>query len=276
LGSCDLMSESDLFNRQLTGDLNIDISFQRQHTEDPVALCVRQMRVKNTFITIDEDESSQAGEKPPRRRRARSAPVMKADATPTVKPVLEFPQPPRTSLMTAQPPDAGTEGPLWPASEVTSTDSFSVNDLGLTLQRLPRPSSPPPRRFHCVERSSGPALSTPSLVASASLSQAVEFAGVIPHADVPAHALAPFKDSPVRIDSDLGDWPQSLPYYAQEPQYLGEPHFVQPRWGPPGPKSKLAWTEGFPLDYNMSRNPLLSSARLMVMPQLSCHIMRQC
>jgi len=231
LGSCDLMSESDLFNRQLSVDLNLDTGFQRQHTEDPVALRVRQLRVKNTFITIDEDESSQVGEKPPRRRRARSAPVLKADTTPIFKPALEFPQPAKTLLMTAQAADAGTEGPLFPASEVASANSILDNDLGLMLPRLPRPS-PPPRRFHRVERSSGPALSTPSLVTSACLSQAGDFAGVILNADVPAHALAPFKHSPVRIDSGLGDWPlsQSLPYYAQEPQYLGEPHFVQSRW----------------------------------------------
>jgi len=229
LGSCDLLSESDLFNRQLSVDSNIDNCFQRQHTEDPVALCVRQMRVKNTFITIDEDESSQVGEKPPRRRRARSAPVMKADTTPTFKPALEFPQAPKTSFMTAQAADVGTEGSRYPATDVASANSVLDNDLRLTLPRLPQPSSPP-RRFHRVERSSGPALSTPSLVASASLSQAGDFAGLIPNADVPAHALAPFKDSPVRIDSGFGDWPlsQSLPYYAQEPQYLA------------GPKSKLA------------------------------------
>jgi len=300
LGSIDLdMSESDLLLGQVSGD--IDISFHRQHTEDPVALYVRQMRVKNTFITIDEDESSQVAEtKPPRRRRARSAPAvhsgeggcrfaesLQADTSATSKPVLGFPEP----LMTAQATDTGTEGqlfpasqaadarieaPLFPASEGPSVDFVLVNDPR-TLPRLPRPSSPPPRRFHHVEGSSGPALSTPSLVASASLSQAENFAGVMPRTKVPAHSLAPFKDSPVRVDSDLGDWPvsQSLPYFAQEPQYIGEPHFVQPRWGPPGPKSKLAWPQGFPLDYNMSRNQLLSSARPMAMPQLSCHVMRQ-
>lgn len=276
---CDLESESDLFSRQVSGDLNVEISFQRQHTEDPVALCVRQMRVKNTFITIDEDEETAAQK--PRRRRARSAPVMKADAPATSKPVLECPRPPKTPLMTAQAADAATEAPLFHASGGPSADSVLGNDVEQALPCLPRPSTPPPRRFHQVERSCGPALSTPSLVASASLSQAGDLASVVPRAgvhDVPAQALAPFKNSPVRIDSDLGDWAtmEALPYFAQEPQYLGEPHFIQPRWGPPAPKSKLAWPGSFPLDYSMSRDSLLSSAQPMVMQQLSCHIARQC
>lgn len=239
------MSESDLFGRQISADWSLDIGFQRQHTEDPVALCVRQMRVKNTFITIDEDESSQVGETKPRRRRARSAPVMrtKADTTPTSKPAPELPLPTTTSSMTNQVVDTGTtQPPLDEASEGPSADSVSVNDLGMMLPCLPRPSTPPRRPFHHVEHSSGPTLSTPSLVASASLSQ--------------AGGMDPLKCCPVRIDG-LGDWPstQAMPYFAKEPECLDEPHFVQPRWDPRGPRSDLEWPGNFVLDYSMRQKP---------------------
>ncbi|CAK0831369.1 unnamed protein product [Prorocentrum cordatum] len=54
--------------------------FKRGQTEDPLALCVRVMRVKNTFITIDEEEEDTEDKDVDRQHRrplrSRSAPAL--------------------------------------------------------------------------------------------------------------------------------------------------------------------------------------------------------
>lgn len=249
----EFFSQSEDFSRQESIGLGDSFGWNRQQTEDPVALYVRQMRVQNTFITVIEEE--ELGEKP-RRRRARSAPVMRSDTVDRPQSRLQATHKPKEVLPNAETIDFSTEGEPLHTSEDPSADSHSGKDLAMMHLQFGHAISPsPPQDFQMA--GSGDSLSAPSFVSSPSVQHA---------ASVPTQALAAckaaFKDCPVRIDSSLNDWPrvQNMPGLSQDPWSNGKPHSFQPAWGQKTPQAKLAWPDNFPLDYGMNQ-PFLTDWR---------------
>lgn len=243
----EFLSQSDDFSRQASGELGLDSAWKRQQTEDPVALAVREMRVKNTFITVIEEEEEQGDEKR-RKRRARSAPATMS----THKP--------KSALLVAETFDGCAEDEPFNTLEEPSTESPGEDQGMMYLQFGHEAIFPSPRRSFQVADSCDPALSSPSMVSS-SLDQTL-----------PAQSLALFKDCPLRIDSGLNEWrpfAQKIPDPARDPLSLGEPHFVQPSVDQRTPQTKLAWPESFPrswpenfpLDYGMNQRLLMKDWR---------------
>jgi len=240
----EFFSQSDVFS---CGDMNSEFGWNRQQTEDPVALNVRQMRVKNTFITVIEEE--EAGEKP-RRGRARSAPAMMSDTNDRLQERPQAVPKPKETLPNAETFDFGAEGKPFPTSEDPSADSSSGEDFAMMhLQFGHRLIFPSPPQFFQVAESCDSAIPAPSLVTPPSLQHT---------ASVSTQALALFKDCPLRINSGLSEWPpvQKIPDPAQDPQSFGEPHFVQPGCARKTSQAE-PWPQSFPLDYGMNQNLLV-------------------
>mmetsp|Transcript_1175 Transcript_1175/g.2150 ORF Transcript_1175/g.2150 Transcript_1175/m.2150 type:complete len:522 (+) Transcript_1175:91-1656(+) len=246
----EFFSQSDDFSRQVSDDLGDSFVWNRQQTEDPVALHVRKMRVENTFITVIEEE--ELGEKP-RRRRARSAPALRSETIdrPQVRP--QATQKPKEILPNAETLDFGAEcKPFFYTSEDPFADSHSGKDLAMVHLQFGQAVSPAEPQVFQVAGSCDLALSAPSFVSSPSQHAA----------SVPTQAQAVFKDNPLRIDSGLNDWPrvQNMPGLSQDPWSNGKPHSFQPAWGQKTPQAKLAWPDNFPLDYGMNQ-PFLTDWR---------------
>jgi hypothetical protein len=133
--------------------------WRRQQTEDPVALCVRAMRVKNTFITIDEEEDEDNADIKPRKGRSRSAPAM--FRTDTRSDGSKSRQSTSSARATSQQSTAG------PQSRHTTSQVPTILE-GILPQRplqMPEPSMPPLRPRNKVMEECSPSLEAPRLSA---------------------------------------------------------------------------------------------------------------
>lgn len=135
--------------------------FQRQLTEDPVALRVCVMRVKNTFITIDEDEclgkddAKEAGKPLCKLVRSKSAPPLRApDAADPgrsprgAEPTQGADRSPRACKALPQAPGCQASEPRRRAAGRADAAPDAPEDAapcrGARLPRGPRPSRKPP------------------------------------------------------------------------------------------------------------------------------------